>query len=486
MKPYASEILSPRSARIVPWLVAVAFFMQMMDGTILNTALPGMARELGVPPLRMHAVVIAYLLTTALLIPASGWLAGRFGARRIFCTAIALFTLGSLLCALSPNLEFLIASRMLQGVGGALMVPVGRLIVLKAYPRTELVRVLSFVSIPGLLGPLIGPLAGGFLVQYASWHWIFLINLPVGLVGGLCALRYLPALRDKEAGRFDMIGFLLFGTSMALISFAMEGLGNLHLPKVETTALCILGLLLLCAYWLRCGRVEHPLFSMRLFATRRFTVGILGNLFARLGSGAIPFLMPLFLQLALGFSPLKAGLFMMPVALAGIAAKEMIAALVARFGFRRLLTRNTIGLGCLIAGFSLVGPETPPLALLGLLFLLGAVNSMQFTAMNSFTLIDLPEQEAGSGNSLLSVVMQLASSVGVAMAAALLDGFSGAYEALPSADRLVKVFHATFILVGCIGMSSAFIFRQAPPDEEGAGAAPDEAQRVQRTGIPRQ
>ncbi len=461
---FTSETLSPQSARVLPWLVAVAFFMQMLDGTILNTALPTMAGELGVDPLRMQSVVIAYMLTCALLIPASGWISDRFGIRRVFIFAIFLFTLGSLFCALSPRLEYLVFSRVLQGIGGALMVPVGRLAVIRAYPRHQLIQVLSFITIPGMIGPLMGPVAGGFLVQYATWHWIFLINIPVGLIGGLLAMRYLPALASESFWTFDWKGFLLFSGAMVLVSFAMEGLGELHLPKAQSVIMCILGLLLLTFYWVRAAHMEHPLFSARLFRVRSFGVGILGNLFARLGSGAMPFMLPLFLQLALGFSPMMAGLTMVPSAVAGILGKNMINTLVARFGFRLFLSVNTLILGMLMASFSLIGAHTPYPLLLLLMAVFGVINAMQFTAMNSVTLIDLDNADSGSGNSLLSVTMQVSATCGVAMAAALLDGFSAAFGETPTQAQLQSVFSSSFVWVGIINIITSLIFTQTPRD----------------------
>ena len=221
--------LDAKTARWLPWVVAIAFFMQSLDGTILNTALPAMARDLAENPLRMQGVIIAYMLTVALLIPASGWIADRFGTKRIFFSAILLFSFGSLLCAAANSLGFLIFARVVQGLGGALMLPVGRLVVLRAYPRSELVRIMSFITIPGLLGPLLGPTVGGWLVEILSWHWIFLLNLPVGLLGCIAVWKFIPDLRGAERTTFDGPGFLLFGAAMVLITIAMEGLGELHL-----------------------------------------------------------------------------------------------------------------------------------------------------------------------------------------------------------------------------------------------------------------
>lgn len=450
--------LSDRTVRLLPWIVAIAFFMQTLDGTILNTALPAMAADLHEDPLRMQSVVIAYMLTVAILIPASGWIADRFGTRHIFFGAILLFSLGSLCCALSTNLSQLVMARILQGLGGALMVPVGRLIVLRAYPRSELVRIMSFISIPGLLGPLIGPTLGGWLVEYASWHWIFLINLPVGVLGCLAVWRLMPDLRGPEQVRFDLLGFLLFGAAMVLITIALEGLGELHLPHLRVMLLLFTGLACLAAYWLRAGVIDHPLFSPGLFQTRTFAIGILGNLFSRLGSGALPFLVPLLLQVALGHSPATAGMAMIPLALTAMVAKSLAGPLLERFGYRKVLTTNTLALGFGLASLGLVGDNYPFSLLLVQLALIGGINSLQFTVMNTVTLIDLDDHSASSGNSLLSVVAQLSLSLGVACAAALLGGFSGNIG--HEVDSVLGAFQATFLCVGMMTMLAAAIFLQ--------------------------
>ncbi|MBD2839603.1 multidrug transporter subunit MdtD [Pseudomonas sp. JM0905a] len=451
--------LDARTARLLPWLVAVAFFMQALDGTILNTALPAMARDLAEDPLRMQSVIIAYMLTVALLIPASGWIADRFGTRRVFFGAVLLFSLGSLFCSLSSTLPQLVGARVVQGLGGALMMPVGRLVVLRAYPRSELVRIMSFITLPGLLGPLIGPTLGGWLVEYVSWHWIFLINIPVGLFGGLATWRFMPDLRGSGPVRLDLVGFLLFGTAMVLITIALEGLGELHLPHVRVMLLLLGGLACLAAYWLHAVQMESPLFAPSLFRTRTFAAGILGNLFSRLGSGALPFLTPLLLQVALDYSPAKAGMTMIPLAISAMLAKPLAKPLLDRLGYRRLLLGNTVLLGGMIASLALIDTDTPYPLLLLHLGALGAVNSMQFTAMNTVTLLDLDDQQASSGNSLLSVVMQLAMSLGVAVAAALLGGFGK-----PDAESVLEAFQATYLCVGVLTLLAAAIFFQLPPD----------------------
>ncbi len=464
ISPTPSATLTPQSARVLPFLVAMAFFMQMLDATILNTALPSMATDLNVSPFTMRSAIIAYMLTTALLIPASGWIADRFGIKSVFVVAILLFTLGSLCCALSTTLTILVASRVIQGIGGALLVPVGRLAILKAYPRHELMRVLSFVTLPGLLGPLLGPTTGGFLVEYASWHWIFLINIPIGIIGVILALKYMPQLRSAEKTSFDFLGFAFFSLAMVLILLGMEEASAHKIPWQMAFMLCGIGGTLLVIYWVRACRIPHPLFSPALFRIRSFAVGICGNLFSRFASGSMPFLMPLFLQLGLGFSPSTAGLFMMPMALAAIAGKQAILPLVNRFGFKLFLVINTVLLGGLLSCFSFIDATTPTSVLLSLLAAFGIVNSMQFTAMNSLTLIDLTENTAASGNSLLSMIMQISVVIGVAIAATLLDMFSAPYGGSPSALQLMHVFHQTFMWVGSISIITAVIFSFTPKE----------------------
>ena len=457
-------MLDPATKRLLPWVVAIAFFMQTLDGTILNTTLPTMARDLGESPLRMQSVVIAYMLTVALFIPASGWLADRFGTRRAFLSAIVLFSLGSLLCALSPSLPWLVAARVLQGIGGALLLPVGRLTILRAYPRSELLKVLSFVTIPGLVGPLVGPPLGGWIVEVASWHWVFLINLPVGVLGVFASQRYMPDLRGAVDQRFDWPGFVMFSLGLVLVTLGLQGLGEHAISAPLSILLVIGGLAAMAAYWVHAARSEKPLFSLTLFQIPTFSVGILGNLFARLGSGAMPFLTPLFLQVGLGYSPSRAGLTMVPIVVGAMLIKFFAEPVIKRFGYRRVLVTNTLLLGGFIAGFSFVDAETPHLMILGYLALFGVVNSMQFTAMNTITLGDLDDARASGGNSLLSVVMQLSMSLGVAAAGALLAAFATpviipiASDVGPS--NLLHTFHATYLCMGALSALAAGIFFQ--------------------------
>ncbi|WP_323815254.1 multidrug transporter subunit MdtD [Cellvibrio sp. NN19] len=445
-----------QSIGVLPWIVAVGFFMQALDMTILNTALPTMAQNLGESPLRMQSLIVSYALTVALLIPASGWLSDRFGTQRVFFTAIVLFSFGSLLCALSSSLNMLIVSRIIQGMGGALLLPVGRLAILRSVPRDQLLQVLSFVVIPGLIGPLLGPTLGGWLVEVASWHWVFLINIPVGIIGCIATWRYMPNLKG-DAGKFDLQGFVLIGSAMVLVSLALQGLGEKSLSLAVAMLLLVAGLAFFGAYWLYAARTPRPLFGLNLFRIHSFSVGIIGNLFARLGSGGMPYLLPLFLQLALGFSPLHAGMLMIPTALGAMTSKVFVNRLVKHFGYQRVLVINTLIVGGLIASYSLIGKDTPTWWLCIQFFVFGIFNSIQFSAMNTVTLKDLGDDTASSGNSLLSVMMQLSVSLGVAMAAALLAAFT---EGRLQQATVIDAFHSTYICIGLIGMVAASIFFQ--------------------------
>lgn len=452
------------------WLVAIGFFMQTLDATIVNTALPAMAASLGVSPLRMQSVVVAYSLTMAMLIPASGWMADRFGTRRLFVSAIVLFTLGSLLCAVSQSLTQLVLSRIVQGIGGALLLPVGRLAVLRAFPREQFLKAMSFVALPGLIGPLIGPTLGGWLVEYATWHWIFLINLPVGLLGCTATLLWMPEGLRIASRRFDLGGYAMLSFGMVALSLSLDGLSELGLRQATVLVLLVFGLASLVAYWLHAQRVDEPLFSPRLFDISSLTIGLLGNLFARIGSSCMPFLIPLFLQVSMGYSPAQAGMMMLPVALAGMVTKTLATRLITWLGYRKVLVLNTALVGLTMASFGLVTPGQPLWLKLLQLAILGAVNSMQFTAMNTVTLKDLDGPLASSGNSLLSMVQMLAMGMGVAAAGAVLAGFTGFFEGA-GASQTLDAFHATFATMGLMTLASAWIFWQLSPDARSTGSA---------------
>jgi EmrB/QacA subfamily drug resistance transporter len=440
------------------WLVSLGIFMQMLDSTIVNTALPAMAHSLGESPLQMQSVVFSYALAVASFIPASGWIADRLGTRRTFLAAIILFTLGSLACALSPTLQWLVAARVLQGIGGAMLLPVGRLAVMRSVPREQFLAAMSFIAIPALMGPLMGPTLGGWLVEVASWHWIFLINLPIGMIGFIAALRIMPDHRAQRKTRFDLPGYLMLALGMVALSLALDGISGVGPAHALVMLLAVIGIAALAGYWLHAAGSGNALFPLSLFKVVSFRIGILGNLFSRIGSGAMPLLIPLLLQVGLGMSPMNAGMLMIPVALSAMVAKRAAVTLVERFGYRRILMLNTVCVGLAMASFVFVTPEQSPWLRLLQLVLFGTFNSIQFTVMNTVTLRDLDTAQASSGNSLLSLVMMLATGFGAAAAGSLLATF-GTHL---SGDDAMSALHATFVCVGAITLSSTLVFWQLP------------------------
>jgi EmrB/QacA subfamily drug resistance transporter len=438
--------------------------METLDGTIVNTALPSMAKSLQQSPLLMQSVVIAYSLTLAILIPASGWLADRLGTRKIFFSAIILFTLGSLCCALSQTLPELICARILQGVGGSMLMPIGRLAVLRAFPGTLYIAAISFVAIPGLIGPLVGPTLGGYLVEALSWHWIFLINIPIGLIGCIVTYFAMPDSRGPQRSKFDAVGFAYLALAMVTISFALDGLSELHLAFPVVLVLFFVGVLCLKAYWSHAAKSLHPIFSLRLFSSPTFRIGIIGNLFARIGSSGMPFLIPLLLQLSLGLSPMRAGLMMIPTSVAAIFSKRIVTPLIVYWGYRKVLSVNTILVGISVASFAFFSPSHPLWLRLIQLFFFGTVNSLQFTAMNTLTLSDLAPDLTASGNSLFSMVQMLAMSFAVAAAGTLLHAFMLRYHVLAPevSETALRAFKATFLCMGLITCTSMWIFLRLP------------------------
>jgi len=456
----------------LPWIAAMAFFMQSLDATILNTALPAIALSLNRSPLAMQSAVISYTLTVAMLIPVSGWLADRFGTRKVFILAVSLFTLGSLACALSNTLTLLVLFRVVQGIGGAMMMPVARLALLRAYPRSELLPVLNFVTMPGLVGPVLGPLLGGVLVTYATWHWIFLINIPIGILGIVYARKYMPDFTTPKR-RFDFTGFVLFGIGLVLLSSGIELFGEKIVASSLALAVTFGGILLLLLYIVHARRHPTPLIPLPMFKTRTFSIGILGNIASRLGTGCIPFLMPLMLQVGFGYSAILAGCMMAPTALGSILAKSTVTQVLRWFGYRKTLTGISVIIGVLIASFALQSPAANVALLLLPLFVLGMAMSTQFTAMNTITLADLNDSNASSGNSMLAVTQQLAISFGVAVSAAVLrfyENFDG---------TTVDHFHATFLTMGIVTVLSGLVFMLLKPGD-GRHLIADREKRARR------
>lgn len=452
----------PRNIRWQLWIVAFGFFMQSLDTTIVNTALPSMATSLGESPLHMHMVVVSYVLTVAVMLPASGWLADRVGVRNVFFAAIVLFTAGSLFCAQSSTLDQLVMARVLQGIGGAMMVPVGRLTVMKIVPRAQYMAAMTFVTLPGQIGPLLGPALGGILVEYASWHWFFLINLPVGIIGAIATLSLMPNYK-LQTRRFDLAGFLLLSCGMATLTLALDGHAGLGFSTPLLAALVIVGAAALLFYLLHARGNDSALFNLRLFRTNTFSLGLAGSFAGRIGSGMLPFMTPVFLQIGMGFSPFHAGLMMIPMVLGSMGMKRIVVQVVNHFGYRRTLVASTLGLalicllfvGCALLGWYYLLPVV--------LFMQGMINAMRFSSMNTLTLKDLPDELASSGNSLLSMVMQLAMSIGVTVAGLLLGVFGQQHLSVDS-GAAHHVFLYAYLSMAVIIALPALLFTRVPND----------------------
>ena len=450
---------SPASAAspLLPWLVAVAFFMQALDTTILNTAVPSIARALGVAPLSMKAVLASYTLSLAVFIPISGWMANRFGTRRVFTGAIGLFTLGSLLCGLARNIHLLVAFRVLQGFGGAMMVPVGRLTLVRAFAKSELVRAMSFVAVPGLVGPMLGPIAGGLITGYFHWSVIFFLNVPIGLAGLHLVWRHLPDYREEASPPLDLVGLLLFSSGIALLSYVLEVFGEHGLDTAAILALLALSAVLLAGYGLHAVRAPSPLLHLALFRIRTFRAAVSGSFFTRISIGGIPFLFPLLYQVGLGYTPIQSGLLMMPQAFAAMSLKMTMPRILAHFGYRSVLVGNTVMLGLLIMLFATIGGATPVWLIVSQLFMYGFFQSLQFTSMNTLVYADVSSAEAGAASSIASTAQQLSMSFGVAAASLVAALFiPDHHHAAPR--QLISGIHEAFLVLGIGTVVSTLVF----------------------------
>ncbi|MFR9166975.1 MAG: multidrug transporter subunit MdtD [Dysgonomonas sp.] len=444
-----------KALRKLPWIAAMAMFMQSLDSTILNTALPTIAADLHHSPLSMQSVVVSYALTLALLIPVSGWLSDKYGTRKIFSLAVGLFTLGSLACALSYSLPMLVCSRVLQAVGGSMMVPVSRLALIYAYPKNQLLRVINFVTMPGLIGPVVGPLLGGWLVQVASWHWIFLVNIPIGIAGIIFTQKIMPNFTGKTK-KFDFIGLILFSGGLVLLSLSLDLSSDNVITPIFFVCIVTLSVLFLLFYYFHAKKVPNPLINLDLFKIRTLRIGLVGNLFTRLGVGSMPFLLPLMLQVAFLHSSTISGMMLMPSALATITAKSWVVPIVKRFGYRKVLFTNTVILAVVISMFALPDSTTPLLWLVPLLLVYGSVNSIQMASMNTISLADLDSDNASSGNGLLTITQQLSMSLGVSVGAMLLRSMENT-EWL-SHGNIQLAFKYTFVILGIITALASLVF----------------------------
>jgi EmrB/QacA subfamily drug resistance transporter len=453
--------------RMLPWLVAVAFFMQSLDTTILNTAIPAIASALQVAPLSMKAVMASYTLSLAVFIPISGWVADRFGTRRVFAAAIGFFTLGSFLCGVSNNIHLLVACRIIQGFGGAMMVPVGRLTMVRTFAKSELVRAMSFVAIPSLIGPMLGPVAGGILIHYFHWSVIFFLNVPIGLIGLYLVYRHLPDYRGETSHRLDVAGLILFGSGVALLSYVLEVFGEHFLSTREIVALLAISGALLVGYGINSVRIRYPLLRVKLFRLRTFFAAVVGSFVTRLGVGGIPFLMPLLYQIGLGWTPIQSGLMMVPQAIAAMSLKPFMSGILTRLGYRNVLIANTLLLGGMILSFATIGSGTPVTIVVAQVFCFGLFTSMQYTSMNTLVYADVTTEESSSASTIASTAQQLSISFGVATASLITAMFiPDRFNSDPA--QMIHGIHLAFLVLGAMTIVSVIVFRRLRSDDGNA------------------
>lgn len=449
----------------LPWIAALAIFMQSLDGTILNTALPSIANNLNRSPTQMQSIVVCYTLTLALLVPLSGWLSDKYGSRKIFIWAIGLFVLGSLACAISQTLPELIASRMLQAIGGSMMVPIARLAILYTYSKDKLLGVINFITIPGLVGPIIGPTLGGWLVDIASWHWIFIINIPIGILGIIWARKTMPDYKHLTK-RFDFLGMILFGGSLVVLTIGIE-LGSESVIGGWTLAgVFLLGFLMMHGYYRHYKRSDNPIIDLELIKIRTLRIGVFGNLITRLGIGGMPLLLPLLFQVGLGHSAMTSGMMLIPVALASVLVKPWVVPIVKKLGYKRTLIINTLIIAVVIGLFAFISTETPLPNLIPLLVIFGAVNSIQMASMNTLALSDLNNETASGGNSLLMVMQQLSMSMGISVGAYLLSKYQTDITGM--SESIVTAFKYTFFTMAGLTAIASLLFLRLQADDGNA------------------
>ena len=442
--------------KLLPLILATAIFMQMLDSTILNTSLPAIAKDLNESPLNMQNAIISYVLTLAVFMPVSGFLADKFGTRKVFIFALILFSTGSLFCSMSQDLTQLVISRMIQGLGGSLMIPVGKLALIRTFPRNELVKAMNFAIVPALIGPVLGPLVGGYMVDYLSWHWIFLINIPIGLLGIMLSIKFMPDYKSPIID-FDLKGFLIFAAASLLLSIALELFGNtIHMTPVLLVLL--LGFLMLYFYYRHAAKDNNPIFPLNLFKVRTFRVGIIGNMATRLGISAIPLLLPMMIQIAYGRSAVTSGWIVAPMAITAMFGKSAVIGILNKFGYRTTLMTNTFVIGFLICTMAIPGVNASIYWYIPIIAILGFFNSIQFTAMNTISIADLRQYHTSSGNSLVSVNQQLALGFGIAFGLIILKIFQGDVKLIH--NEIHNAFRYTFLVVGTLTILSGFIFRR--------------------------
>jgi len=447
--------------RIVPLIVATALFMENMDSTVISTSLPAIARALDTNPLALKLAVTSYLLSLAIFIPASGWTADRFGTRNVFRTAIGVFVLGSIGCAASHSLEQFVLARIAQGVGGAMMTPVGRLILVRSIDKQLLVNAMSLVTIPALIGPICGPPLGGFITTFASWHWIFLINVPIGLVGIALVSRFIPNVYAEQQDPFDVLGFILSGLAIAGLVFGLSALGLEFLPTKIVVALIAAGAVSAVAYVIHAGRTPGPILDLSLLRLPTFRASIFGGFLFRLGIGALPFLLPLLLQVGFKLTPFQSGLITFTAALGAMFMKAAVASVLRRFGYRNVLVYNALISSAFLAACATFVQGMPFAAMVAILLSGGFFRSLQFTSINTIAYAEIAPAKMSRATSMVAAAQQLSLSTGVAVGALVVEFMVRLRQ---STTISINDFPPAFLFVSLLSASAVLIFARLPRD----------------------
>jgi EmrB/QacA subfamily drug resistance transporter len=450
-----------RPDRIVPLIIAVALFMENMDSTVIATSLPAIAGDIGSNPLALKLAVTSYLLSLAIFIPASGWTADRFGARTVFRAAIAVFVIGSIGCALSGSLTDFVIARIVQGMGGAMMTPVGRMVLVRTISKRDLVGAMAWVTTPALIGPVLGPPVGGFITTFASWHWIFIINVPIGLIGIMLATRFIPDVRAEHHERFDVLGMVLAGLGIGGLAFGLSILGLNFLPWWIVVALVAAGAVFTTAYVVHARRIKNPALDLTLFRLPTFRASVLGGFIFRLGIGALPFLLPLMLQIGFGMTPFQSGMITFASALGAMSMKVVAQTALRRFGFRSILVFNGLLSAMFLAACAAFTQATPAMLMVIVLLIGGFFRSLEFTSINTIAYAEVENARIGKATALVSVGQQLSISSGVAIGALAVElsvRFHG------HAVLLASDFPPAFLAVALISTISVLVFMKLPHD----------------------
>jgi EmrB/QacA subfamily drug resistance transporter len=454
-----------RSAAFTALIIATALFMENMDGTVISTSLPAIAHDLHQDPIVLKLALTSYMLTLAVFIPASGWVADRFGARTVFCSAIVIFTLGSILCGASSSLPTLIAARVFQGLGGAMMVPVGRLVLLRSIAKSDLVSAMAYLTVPALIGPVAGPPLGGFITTYFHWRWIFWINVPIGVLGVLLSLRFIQNLREEVVPRFDFKGFVLSGIGLLSLISGLSMIGRGIAPYWLVAAMIAIGALSLAAYVRHAKDKAHAILDLKLLKIPTFFAGVVGGLIFRTGIGAIPFLLPLLLQVGFGLTPFQSGSLTFATAAGALLMKFTASTALRWFGFRQTLIVIGLISGAFLGVCALFTPSTPHWALLLILLAGGFFRSLVFTALNALSYADIDSRRMSRATSFASVSQQMSGAVGVAVAAICVETIQLGFG---DSELMARDLSLAFVAVAVVSSLSVFVFARLKPD---AGAA---------------